>query len=187
MNPISTLSNETDIELWHQVQNNEKGAFEKIYKRFWGRLLAFCSLYLPDRSEQQEVLQNVFIELYVKRHLILIKYSVTSYLLSFTRNRIYNHLRNRSTYKRHAETAGKGKVHFDMATEEFVDFRSTRTRINQAIALLPLRYQQVFILRKEYLYSVKHTALILKRPVSTVEKQLRRAVLLLKESLIERT
>ena len=92
-----TQTNHRDLELWLGVKNDDKLAFGELFNRYWEPLVNFAGIYLPDRSEREEVLQEVFTQLFVKRVNIKIESSFASYLVSFTRNRILNYLRHRSS------------------------------------------------------------------------------------------
>ena len=145
----------------------------------------FAGIYLPDRSEREEVLQEVFTQLFVKRVNIKIESSFASYLVSFTRNRILNYLRHRSIYKKHITLSSHNKVFWHNTTEDTFDFRQTQEKINTILNTMPVKYKQVYVLNKEYKMTVMKTARILNRPVATVEKQLRRALTLIRDGLKE--
>lgn len=183
MKYFSSPAAASDMELWYGIVKDDAEAFDQLFKRYWEPLVRFAALYLPDRSESEEVLQELFIELYQKRHVITIQSSVSSFLISFARNRILNYLRHKSTYKRHIATASTRGHAFYNHTQETVDFRDIQERIQSTVANMPPKYRQVYILRKEYRFTIAKTAQVLKRPVATVEKQLRKALLFLRDDL----
>ena len=178
-------SKEKDLQLWSAVKQNDEDAFKMLYKKYWPPLVSFASFYLPDQSEREEVLQELFIELFLKRHKITINASVSSFLTTFTRNRILNYIRDRAVYKKHKTRAATLSRPFDNHTEEAVDFQYARKRIGYALENMPPRYRQVYILNKEYQFTVVKTAQLLKRPVATVEKQLKKALSFLREDLTD--
>ena len=107
-----TQTNHRDLELWLGVKNDDNTAFRELFNRYWEPLVNFAGIYLPDRSEREEVLQEVFMELFIKRVNIKIETSFSSYLISFTRNRILNYMRHRSIYKKHVSLSINNKRNF---------------------------------------------------------------------------
>jgi RNA polymerase sigma-70 factor (ECF subfamily) len=69
--------------------------------------------------------------------------------------------------------------------EQFINMLELQKEIAQSLEQMPLKYREVYVLHKQNHFTIKKTALILKRPVDTVEKQLRRATALLRVHLKE--
>src|SRR5688572_10176315 len=180
-----TQTNHRDLELWLGVKNDDDSAFRELFNRYWEPLVNFAGIYLPDRSKREEVLQEVFMELFIKRINITIETSFSSYLVSFARNRILNYMRHRSIYKKHVSLSINNKVFCHNTTEDTFNLRQTQAKINSILNDMPVKYKQVYVLNKEYKLTVMKTARMLNRPVATVEKQLRRALTLIREGLKE--
>src|SRR5438067_2233951 len=90
------------------MQNlNDEAIFEVLYKKYWNLLLCFARKYIRDQQTCKEVVQELFVTLHVKRDQLTINVSLSSYLYRSLRNKIINHLRNESVYKRHVAMAGK--------------------------------------------------------------------------------
>lgn len=181
----STQTRQGDLELWTGVKNDDQRAFGKLFNKYWELLVNFAGIYLPDRSEREEVLQEVFMELFIKRINIKIESSLSSYLVAFTRNRILNYIRHRSIYKKHVSLSFTNQVFCHNSTEDTFNLRQTQQRISSILNNMPVKYKQVYVLNKEYKLTVLKTAQMLNRPVATVEKQLRRALTLIREGLKE--
>lgn len=179
------MPGDPDLGLWQSIAKDEKDAFQKLFRKYWMPLEKYASLYLSDRSERDEVLQELFIELYRKRYKIKIHISVPSFLIKLTKCRIFNYLRYKSTYQKHICLASAHQYREDRNTEDAIAFREACKRIQGALAVMPDRYRQVYILSKENQFTLQQTARYLKRPVPTVEKQLRKALNYLKDGLTD--
>src|SRR4051812_38446023 len=76
----------------------DDNAFENLYKQYWPVLLNFAAQYIEDRQTCEEIVQDLFVQLYVRGISVKLKNTLKSYLFVALRNRIFNYLRNRAVY-----------------------------------------------------------------------------------------
>jgi len=74
----------TEEDLVHRLQQGERGAFEEIYRRFWPLLYSIAFRRLTDKEQTEDVLQEVFARLWVKRETLDIQ-NLKAYLSSMVR------------------------------------------------------------------------------------------------------
>src|SRR5688500_2224376 len=94
-----------ETALTHIINLKDNKSFDYLYKIYWDRLLDFAGKYVADRETCKEIVQELFISLHMKREYLHIHVSLTAYLYSSLRNKILNHLRNESVYKKHIALA----------------------------------------------------------------------------------
>ncbi|MBO9201722.1 MULTISPECIES: sigma-70 family RNA polymerase sigma factor [Niastella] len=164
---------------------NDDAVFSVLYKKYWDVLLCFAKKYINDRQTCKEVVQELFITLHVKRDQITINVSLSSYLYRSLRNKIINHLRNESVYKRHVAVAGKAYSIISVGNdaEQLMDMVDLQRQICYCLSKMPIKYREVYVLAMQKDNTVKVTAEILQRSVPTVERQLRVATRLMQEYL----
>jgi RNA polymerase sigma-70 factor (ECF subfamily) len=164
---------------------NDEAVFEALYKKYWESLVGFAKKYINDRQTCMEVVQELFITLHVKRDQLTINVSLSSYLYRSLRNRIINHLRNESVYKRHVAKAGKkySIISVGNDAEHWMDMVDLERQIGCCLNDMPGKYRDVYVLTMQKANTVKMTAAILQRSVPTVERQLRVAIRLMQEYL----
>jgi RNA polymerase sigma-70 factor (ECF subfamily) len=164
---------------------SDEAVFVVLYKRYWESLLCFAKNYLNDRQTCKEVVQELFITLHVKRDQLTINVSLSSYLYRSLRNKIINHLRNESVYKKHIAVAGKkyNIITVSNDAEHLMDVVDLERQIGCCLDKMPGKYREVYVLTMQKANTVKMTAVILQRSVPTVERQLRVAIRLLQEYL----
>jgi RNA polymerase sigma-70 factor (ECF subfamily) len=123
----------------------------------------------------------------VKRNHLTIKASLSSYLFRSLRNKIINHLRNESVYKKHIALLGQAHAAVTTANEAelWIDATDLERQIIYCLNKMPPKYREVYLLVINDANPVKETAGILHRPVATVERQLRVALRLLQEHLVK--
>lgn len=162
----------------HTLNLEDKGTFEILYKKYWELLLNFTGKYISDKDTCKEIVQELFITLHLKRRQLNINVSLSSYLYSSTRNKILNHLRNESVYKKHVAVAGKAILALTPINdiEQLMDANDLEKEIYYCLNKMSAKQREVYILIKQEAYSLKRAAEMLNRPVETVEKQLKKAV-----------
>lgn len=181
------LSAPAEQHLVKLINTGDSAVFSQLYRQYWSSLLGFAENYISDSDTCKEIVQQLFITLYVKGSRLNIHASLRSYLYGSLRNKILNHLRNRSTYMRHIRGASRvnSPDGADNPVEEFIDVRELKKKINSCLEKMPAKCREVYVLHKQQQYTLKRTSEILQRPVDTVEKQLRRAIHLLRDYLSE--
>lgn len=178
----------TDRLLLDLINRQDEAAFELLYRQFWSPLLRFAAHYIADPDTCQEVVQELFITLHTKRQRLHVCSSVSSYLYSSLKNKIFNHLRNESVYHRHLKGASRARwaTSNENDVEHTIDLAELNRSIQECLLLMPEKYRQVYTLHKQYGYTLKKTSVLLKRPIDTVEKQYRRIIQLMREHLLAR-
>ena len=172
----------------HPVNLEENGIFEILYKNYWDLLLNFAGRYITDKDTCKEIVQELFITLHLKRRQLTIQISLTAYLYSSIRNKIINHLRKESIYKKHVSVAGKA-MHAQPPINDIdllMDVNDLKKEIYDCLNKMSDRQREVYVLIKQEAYTLKKAAEILNRPVQTVEKQLRKAVQLVQLHLLKK-
>ncbi|WP_165759093.1 RNA polymerase sigma factor [Niastella yeongjuensis] len=164
---------------------NDEAVFEVLYKKYWDLLLRFAKKYINDKQTCKEVVQELFITLHVKRDQLTINVSLSSYLYRSLRNKIINHLRNESVYKKHIAIAGKkySIISVGNEAEYWMDMIDLQREISCCLRKMPDKYRDVYVLAMQKDKTVKTTAALLQRSVPTVERQLRIAIRLMQEYL----
>jgi RNA polymerase sigma factor (sigma-70 family) len=161
-------------------QSNDE--FEALYKQYWSTLLSFAGQYIEDRQTCEEIVQDLFVQLYVRGFTVKIKHTLTSYLFVALRNRIFNYFRNRAVYRKHVTIAAKKRTSQQNNVEQSIYLKELQRSIFTSLKQMPVRCSEVYMLKQEQL-TVKQISKALNRPTDTVEKQLRKAKKMLIEHL----
>lgn len=173
----------SDEQIVDGINRKDKDVFNLLYKKYWSYLLQVSSLYIDDINTREELVQELFVHLYTTPLYLQINRSLASYLMISLRNKILNHLRKQAIYQKHLVLAwhDTGDRYIDFKEQlETIDLQK---RINSCVEQLPDKYKEVYILRKHQEFTLKRISETLKRPVDTVDKQLRKAIFLLRERL----
>ena len=165
-----------DSELWLAVRNNNEHAFATLFDRYWVRLYKTAFKYLKDRENSEEVVHDVFLNIWNRRHQLEIE-SVPNFLLSAIRYQVYNRMR-----------AAKPPVNLELNEHEMgylPDYNQSDYRIqNQELLLeltlylkqLPKRCREIFYMSRMDNLSNQEIAGRLGISKRTVENQLTMAL-----------
>ena len=84
--------------LLRSVKLDDTISFEQIYRQYWSKLYIYAFNVLRERELCEDIVQEVFIDLWAKRHEVQIS-NLRSYLYQSVKYQIFNHFRE-SKYKK---------------------------------------------------------------------------------------
>lgn len=157
---------------------------DEIYLLYSPRLLLLALKITRDREESEEIIQDVFIRLWLKNENLAIKYSLKSYLF-------------RSVYYACLDYLRKEKVQHKSKRQEILDeynviefydpvlLEELEHSIHISIEKLPIQCKKIFLLHRNNNLTYKQIAAQLNISVKTVETHMGRAVKSLKKDLLE--
>lgn len=163
-----------------QVKEGSKAAFNEIYKRYWAVLYRHARRMIKVEEESQDIIQDIFESLWRNRESLEIKGSLSSYLYSAVRYKIFDLLdkgKVRNNYFEKLEDfINNGTYTIDHVLIE----KELSEQIEREVKFLPKKMREVFELsRKEHL-SHKEIAERLSLSDQTVKKQIHKALKILK-------
>jgi RNA polymerase sigma-70 factor (ECF subfamily) len=171
----------TDAQLWELASKGDIGAFERLYKRYWAVLLDDAYRRLRVREEAEEVVQEVFIDLYTRREQIAITRNIVGYLHKAVQFRVYNKIRSYIVQRSYRQLAALRLEDQTNCVHADTEFRELNTAIQKAILRLPEKCREVFILSREDGLGHKQIAQQLHISQNTVERHINKALKYLRE------
>ena len=155
-------------------QNND--AFAQIFQKYWQELYDFAFVKTQDADVSEEIVQELFVQLWEKRETLNIV-NLRSYLFVSVKNRVIDHFR-RTTHARLDSVADLAS-----ATPYPLFLEELEAAISDALAQLPEKTQQIFRLKKFEDKTTREIAEQLAMPERTVEYHYTQATRTLKTLL----
>lgn len=175
------LSKEDSIDLMQRISNQEYAALKLLMKNFSGPLFAFAYRFLGTKELAEEVVQDVFMNIWRKASDWQPKAQLSTFLFQMTRNRCIDETR-KASFKKYDEISHELPDSSVSVSERFE--KADRERlVKQAVFSLPERQKTVLILCYYEDMSQKEAASVMKISVSALEGLLFRAKKALKEML----
>ncbi len=169
------ISQNDEKEILSQLREGSEQAFEKIYRaystRLYGNLLKLVKL----TPEAQEMLQDVFMKIWVNRKNINTEKSFRSYLFKIAENQVYDFFRKAARDKRKEAQLIALATNDDMAVDELLQAAEKSVFLEKAIGSLPPQRQQVFRLCKLEGKSYQQVSELLGISVSTISDHIVKA------------
>ncbi|HTJ49349.1 MAG TPA: RNA polymerase sigma-70 factor [Cyclobacteriaceae bacterium] len=172
---MNQFNNHTDEELLNFVQNSDKSAFEEIYNRHWHRLYNVAVKVLKSQEEAEEILQDIFLKLWIRREEIKVL-NLSNYLMSSVKKKIIDSIRSKIVQQKYWNYYRQFMPQSVDETESTVVFNELTNEIQQAIQQLPKKSQQVFRLNRLEGRSVSEIADFLKLSERAIEYHLTKSL-----------
>jgi RNA polymerase sigma-70 factor, ECF subfamily len=136
-----------DVELMEAVLHRDPDAMAAIYKRYESMLRSVISRILQDGDETDDVLQDVFIQIWNRADRFLAEKGLQGFLVTVARRRAVDRLRRRLAYRRATD-----RLETEMTAELSDEMRRSQVKpttfdlselLSTMILLLPEAQQEV--------------------------------------------
>ena len=148
----------SDRELWRLItQEGDASAFEQLYRRYMRVLMAAIYKWSADNAEAEDILQEVFLDLWEKRKQIIIKNEIFPYLYSITRYKIFDRLREKKLSDRQLRAWHSLSGEADVLTVAFreEELENKEVLVSTELAQLPAQMKRVYLLSAEQGKSIR--------------------------------
>lgn len=168
-------------DLFYLVQQNDAVSFDELYQRTWKQLFLLANSRLKDESMAKQVVQDVYIDLWHKRHTKQIT-SIEKYLYQAVKYKVIDQFR-------------KKKMRFEVVDDfidQLTDFESADHNllqqeydqlIKEYTDLLPRKRREIFILCYFEGKTTHEISELLNISTKTVQNQILNAKLTLRQLL----
>lgn len=173
---------DSEYELIARLKAGDEAAAEELFCSFYGSLCRFAHRRISSRQDVEDIVENVFEQLWINRGNLDPAQSVKSYLFKAVLNKCIDFLRqsNRKFVafdeENHDAISSSDPAHDTMHSELSLS-------VNKAIQDLPPRCREVFALSRQHGLTHTEIAEVLGISQKTVENQIGRAIKILRKTL----
>lgn len=180
-----------DQEWVQRIRGGEGEAFASLFHRFYNALCTYAEGIVGSADAAEEIVEDLFVWIWEERNSWQVHRNLRSYLFAAVRNRSLGFLRDRDNRQRLQRGMGDGDPIPGMGeavppTDAGLDTRELQALVDRALAELPPRPREAFLLSRRHGLSHMDIAGMMGISVSTVEKHVVRATRLLRDHLLER-
>lgn len=131
------------------IKNLKKGdvlSFDDIFKKYNKKVYTFAFSYLKNREEAQDVVQEVFMNLWRYRDQINEYYVFSKYLFKITYNATCKRFRKQASDRKQMEEVVRNSILEDDSTNLEIEYNNLLETANAFIEKLPSRQKKIFLL-----------------------------------------
>lgn len=172
-----------------------RSQFEEVYLFYYSRMKRFSEQYVIREEDAENIVQDIFIELWEKQLEITACINLNGLLFTMLKNRCIDFLRRKAleqkvTEEMQSEYIRTLKLNLDsleVLDNKFLNNQDIDTIIHNAINSLPEKCREIFVMSKLEGKKQKEIAVELNISIHTVESQMGIAYKKLKEALKDYT
>jgi len=171
----------TEKELVKKLTDGDSFAFEVLFYKYRNKIKGFALKIVPAQIDPEEIVQEVFVRVWLKKDAIDPEKDFQSYLFSIAKHLVLDHLK--SAVNRKLYFVGE---HFqqDLLEEEALEAsisEETEEKLQKLINEIPERRREIFRLSRFEGLSYKQIAERLNISENTVDSQIRNALAFLRK------
>ncbi|WP_316794294.1 RNA polymerase sigma-70 factor [Pedobacter frigoris] len=180
---MAAYSTYTDQELTALLKSDDHLAFNEIFKRYGSLLISFAYRKLYDKELAQDIVHDVFTDLWAKRLIQQISKGFEPFIFTSVKNRILDHYKHEKVSQRYLDNFKEYVTQTEDGADHLVRELDLSALIEKEIAALPEKMRVVFELSRNTDMSRKEIAEHLGIPEETVKTNMHRALKILKGRL----
>ncbi len=173
----------SEDELMGLLRQDRLNAFREIYARHWKKLYSDAYKRLKSKELAEEIVQEVFTNLWIKRGQLQINITIGGYLHTAITHRIIDQFRKETIRSKYQEAFKILHSEVDNSTENEIMLKELTSTIENEVSQLPDKCRSVYELSRKEHKSNKEIALQLSISEKTVENHLTNALKRLRHGL----
>lgn len=180
-NKVLTIS-ETE-KIISRLKKDDKSSVDELFGYYYPRLYHFSKSILKIENEIDDILQEVFVKIWLNRQKIGSAETFNAYIFTITKNEVLNLIRNSVKDQSFKDELFLRSVAEEYQTPNPIEFNEIKAGIDAIVAALPEKRQLVFTLSRNEGLSNREIAQQLNISEKTVEDHITHAIKQIKLSL----
>ncbi len=166
-----------------KLKEGDVASFDGLFRKYHKKVYYFANSYLKNREEAEDVVQEVFMNLWRYRHQINEHYSFSKYLFKITYNSTCKKFRKQASEKKHLTEVLQAATIEDHSTKLEIEYNNLVENQNLLISNLPAKHKEVLLLSMEEQLTSEEISKRLNISKKTVENYLSASRTYLRKSL----
>ncbi len=173
----------TDEELITMLQQGQEKSFDELYLRYRDKLIHFVHRNIRSLPIAEEIVQDVFTNIWERRKIIVIDKKFSSYIYSAVRYISLDYMKLYKQANQYSQDLLKENNPANNTTIDHVYYQELHTALHKHTKLLPKRAREVFILSRIDYHTNKEIALRLNISTETVKYHIAFALKFMRSNL----
>jgi RNA polymerase sigma-70 factor (family 1) len=172
-------------ELENDLMISDSQAFIELYREHWKSLYNSAYRILKNKQASEDILQDIFINIWKKRGELQINSSIKAYLLMSVRYEVYRKVREDQRFEPILNEMAE--LFSDCSVEQTFEYKECLQQITFKVKELPEKCREVYMLSRNEHLSHKEISARLSISTKTVRNHLTRALRELRLELTDLT
>jgi RNA polymerase sigma-70 factor (ECF subfamily) len=161
----------------------EYNTYKNLFKELYEPLCNLAFSILNDFDGSEDVVQEVFVNLWQNKEKLEIRTNINNYLFTAVRNKSIEKLRRLKIEEKYIQFEKERTIYSEEIDDEEIDKYKKIAKLYKSIDSLPTKCQKIFKMSKIDGMTYVEISEELRLSVKTIESQMRRAFLLLRDML----
>ncbi|BDD08840.1 RNA polymerase sigma-70 factor [Fulvitalea axinellae] len=172
---MEKYKNASDRELWTKLREEDPQALDHLIRRHFTALCEFSKYLTHDSHVAEEIVSDVFAQIWFKREQLNITGNVKAYFFTAVKNRSLNFATKPKISKVSIEDSYSTNLHSHMEADSGQRFSELRDAIDSLVEMLPPRRKLIFKMSRYEGLSYREIAKKLEISENTVQNQISEA------------
>ena len=177
---MTRLNSDKESELVRKLRDGDSLAFELLFLQYSSKLYYFVNKYLNLKEESEEIVQDVFLNLWKHRKEIRSEDAFKSYIFKIALNNIRNYFKKKQVQEKHKQIIAQEYLFEGQPDLEESDYEAVIKQVDKLIEQLPEKRREIFLLSRKEGLDISEIAKYLNISESTVKNQISSAITFLK-------
>lgn len=173
----------TEQQLALNIKQGDIKSFELLFNTYCSNMLQYATTMLKDADDAEDIVQQVFVQLWAKRETIVVETSIKSYLYRAVHNSCLNKIKQqtvRNSYAADYQHVGHSSV---ASVSQLLENKELASQIQHAMDELPEQCKRIFAMSRFEQLKYQQIADELGMNVKAVEHQMGKALKHLRNKL----
>ena len=134
------------IKISEQIKSGDKSAFELFFKMHYGSLCSYANNFVNDKDSAEEIVQEIFYQIWQKYEDINITSSFESYVYRSVHNVCLNFIKHKNIQQKHPEFTIKQNQNTNNEFSDVLEVNELQKKIRESIDNLPPERKKIFLM-----------------------------------------
>lgn len=174
-----------DLAKLKAIKKGNIQEYELLFREYYGPLLSYAKSVIKSEADAEEIIQDIFFNLWENRKTLDIHTSFSAYLYKSVYNNCLQQLKRETRKLIYQQDPGNWNYHESMSPMEILQYKELYDKINNIVNELPENCQTIFKLNRFNGLKYSEIAEKLTISIKTVEANMTKALKHLRRQMNE--
>jgi len=166
----------TDNESILNIRNGDKEVFESLFRSLYNSLVRYANTMVKNYDTSEDIVQDLFVKLWMERENINIESSLNGYLFRATHNKCLHYLEHKKVMDKYTNEIAAANNRTPEDPFEILSYTDLQSKVAGVIEKLPEQCGKIFCMNRFEGMKYREIAEGLSISVKTVEANMGKAL-----------